>query len=131
MSAGRANKPPVYDGVEPLYIFRRKMMDYLESQKSDRLSDTLKLLNLILNTEYKYVMDMKRVINLPTKKQVVRILDENEELVKKLGLSMDADNVPHYLNNMLNRLGFSFMEYNGIDGNKFYTVKTFLINNRT
>lgn len=131
MATIRTKLPPVYDGVEPLYIFRRKMMDYLETQKFDRLSDTLKLINLILNTEYKYVMDMKRVTNLPTKKQVVQILDENEELVKKLGLSMDMMDVAHYINNMLNRLGFSFMEYNGVDGNKYYMVKTYLINKTT
>lgn len=103
-------------------------MDYLEVQKYDRLSDTLKLINLILNTEYKYVMDIKRVTNLPPKKYVIGILDENSELVGKLGLSMDADNVSLYINNMLNRLGFSFMEYNGVDGNKYYMVKTFRIN---
>jgi len=127
----RTNRPPVYDGIEPLYIFRRKMMDYLEVQKYDRLSDTLKLINLILNTEYKYVMDMKRVTNLPPKKKVVGILDDNSELVRKLGLTADTDNVSCYINNMLNRIGFSFMEYNGTDGNKYYMVKTFLIKQPT
>jgi len=121
---------PVYDGIESLYIYRRKMMDYLESQKIDRVQDTLKLINLILNTEYKFIIDVKKVSKLPTRKQIIGILDDNRQLVKNLGLSSDTDNIPQYINNMLNKLGFSFIGYDGVDGNKYYMVKTFLINTR-
>ena len=151
------NTPPVYDGIEPYYIFRRRWDAYIQkSQNKTTYDNILKFLNETMNTNYKSLIAMKKIdkSTLPSFKKILELITQNskyETLFRYMINSKQNNMVPldsskdeskasltshrdvrvlpnKIINRLLNNIGFSLIE---IKNKKeiYYTVKSYVIKN--
>lgn len=127
VSVYNVTEQPIYDGSEPLYIFRRKMESYCNNiLQREKYNETLKILNKIFKTKHKQLTLFRDIPydNLPTIKRTLGVL-------KKYSYQVDVynyDNTTEYvIDNILKRINYSFKK-STINDEIFYNVRLFRSN---
>jgi hypothetical protein len=113
------NKSSVYD-------MRRDLWKSLDDLQTSVNKDVLDFMNLIFDTNYKNLISFKIYDDdLPSKKHVLKIIKENKKLAKKINISIDIDfKIIDFLNNVLKKVNFYFVEHYDNDDNKYYKIKS-------
>ncbi len=124
------NKPPVYDGIEPYYIFRRKWEAYIQGKQNKKLHTSILLfLNQLFGTKYNSLVEMKKISfdMIPPSKKFLELITENAEYDNIFKINQNK-NIPtsKLIDSLLNRLNFSFVKINN-DKQAYYSVKTYRI----
>lgn len=117
---------PTYNGIEPYYLFKRRLDGYMNKKlKHDLHSNILCFLNLLFETDYKNLISIKKIKeqNIPSSDYVIDTIKTNKNFKDNFKIKYNR-NVPadKLLDRLLNKIGFSFAKK--IDGhNTYYFVK--------
>ena len=125
------DEPPVYDGEEPYYIFKRKWDAYLDNKITGTLhTHILSYMNSLFETEYTSLISIKKIEekDIPLNRYAVDLIKEDTNY-KKLFKIKYSLNVPTHkiIDRLLNTVNLSFVKINNKNGN-YYCVKTGLVN---
>ncbi len=108
-----------------VYDIRKELWDSLDSLHTQNVGDILTFMNLVCDSHYKNLIAIRIYgNNVPTKKYILKIIKENKDLAKKINISVDVDfKSMEFLNAILKKANFHFVEAHDKDDNKFYKVK--------
>jgi hypothetical protein len=106
--------PPVYDGVEPYFMFKRRWDAYHQKKINGKLhTHVLNFLNELFDAEYKSLISIKKIKadDMPPPKQVVDVINNNTDFKNNFKIKY-SQNIPSYkmINSLLNKVDFSFVE---------------------
>ncbi len=100
---------PELSNNEPFYLYRRKLNEYFMQRNKPLIIDAITLINLLFNTEYKHLSDIKKIKTLPTINHIETVIKNNGDLCNRLNFKGDID-VYVSLNKILNKLGFALVK---------------------
>lgn len=117
------NNVPQYDPSEPYYIYRRKLEQYFISQQSKYVSDTLDFLNLLFDSDYQHLTDMKKITSIPSFERVIDIIDKHKSLCERLRIKKkdEISDTLILINYLLKKSGFCLVKYG--EKMQFYRIK--------
>jgi len=118
---------PVYDGVEPYYIYKRRLDLYLNNKMNRPLhTQILNFINILFDSEYTSLISIKKIeaTKIPISKYIVDLIKEDENF-KKLFKIRCSENIPSdkMIDSLLNKVNFSFVKIESKKGD-YYCVKT-------
>ena len=124
------DSPPVYDGVEEYYLFKRRWDAYMDYKLNNTLRNyILEFINALFDTEYTNLMYIERIDEniIPASKYVVDLIKEDPNY-KKLFKIRCSTNIssPKMINSLLNKVGFSFVKMVSNKGS-YYCVKSGIV----
>jgi hypothetical protein len=120
--------PPVYDGVEPYYIFSRKWNTYVEKMRTKKIHNyILSFMNKLLSGDYKSLLEMKMITydKIPSSKKLSGLIKQEPEYEKILKMKYDK-NIPvvKVIDMLMSRINFSFVEFE-TKKETYYSVKPY------
>lgn len=121
------NNPPVYDGDEPYYLFKRRWDVYMDNKINNTLRKyILEFINSLFDTEYTSLISIKKIDekDIPASKYVVDLIkeDPNYSNLFKIRYNTNMPS-PKIINSLLNKLGFSFVKVTS-KKESYYRVKS-------
>jgi hypothetical protein len=119
---------PIYDGIEPYYMFERRLHKYIETKQNKHIHETiLEFLNLIFKSEYKSLKSIKKISKdlIPSSKKFVNILKSDNLYVETFKIRYNQ-NIPteKMINKLLEKISYRFVEKNN-GKSIYYDVKPF------
>lgn len=108
------SEPPVYDGVEPYFIFKRKWDAFLQSKQNKRIHVMiLEFLNRLLNTKYTSLRSIKKITfdMIPTPKKFIDMMTSDRDYIETFKIKY-SQNIPtiKMIDNLLAKVNFSLIE---------------------
>ncbi len=117
------NSVPQFNPDEPYYIFRRKLDQYFISQQIPKLTDTINLMNLLLNTDHTHILEFTKIMTFPSVQQIDDIIDKHVDLCKRLHIKKkEIDDTFTFMNSILKKVGFTLIKCG--TKNTYYRIKT-------
>lgn len=122
---GDVSDIPVYDGIEPYFIFKRRWDEFILNKNKHIHIKILEFLNKLLNTKYTNLISIKKITYdmIPCPKKFSQILTSDQDYVSTFRIR-HGSTIPtvKMLANLLSKINFSFVE---VDTGKelYYTVK--------
>ena len=120
--------PPIYDGDEPIYKFKRRWDMYIENKTNkDKYTNVLKFINNVFKTEYKNLLSIKELDekNIPTPKKLVKLI--NKEFKNCFDIKYNDTSIA-IINNILNIISYSLIMLTK-NNKTYYRVKYNLTQN--
>ena len=117
---------PVYDGVEPYFIFKRKWDAFFQNKQNKHIHITiLKFLNKLLCTNYMSLISIKKITfdMIPTSKKFTDLMTSDQDYVETFKIKY-KQNIPSVkmIDNLLAKVNFSLIEVD--NGNEiYYSIK--------
>jgi hypothetical protein len=117
---------PVYDGVEPYFIFKRKWDAFFQNKQNKHIHITiLKFLNKLLCTNYMSLISIKKIPfdMIPTSKKFTDLMTSDQDYVETFKIKY-KQNIPSVkmIDNLLAKVNFSLIEVD--NGNEiYYSIK--------
>lgn len=128
------NNPPVYDGIEPYYLFKRRWDSYMNNKLNHTLrKNILEFINSLFDTEYTNLISIKRIDekDIPASRYIVDLIKEDPNYRKLFKIRCSTNiSSPKMINSLLNKIEFSFVKMETNNGN-YYCVKAGIINTST
>jgi len=117
------NNVPQYNPDEPYYIYRRKLEQYFMSQQSKYVSDTLDFLNLLFDSDYQHLTDIKKITSIPPFERVIDIIDKHKSLCERLRIKKkdEISDTLILINSLLKKSGFCLVKYG--EKMQFYRIR--------
>jgi hypothetical protein len=109
-------EPPIYDENEPIYKFKRRWDLYIENKNNKAKYDNILIfINTIFKSEYKNLLSIKEIYEMPNLKQINKI-------AKKMNYTVNCNNPIDIINSILNTIDYSISSSNK-DGKIIYHIK--------
>lgn len=125
------DEPPIYDGEEDYYIFKRRWDMYMNNKLHQNLhTHILSFINTLFDTTYTSLVSIKKIEEnkIPAPKYVVDVIKEDENYRKLFKIKYSLSIPSHkMIDSLLNKINFSFVKVENKNGN-YYRVKTGIIN---
>lgn len=119
--------PPVYDGEEPMYLFNRRMEQYMQNTHNKQLHETiLEFLNKLLCTKYTSLRSIKKITYdaIPSSKKFTNMMESDRNYIEMFRIKYNHTlSTSKMINNILAKIGYSLSE---VDTGKelYYAVKS-------
>jgi len=108
------HESPVYDGVEPYFIFQRRWEAFCQSKQSKHIHELmLDFLNKLFCTNYKSLRSIKKITTdmIPTPKKFTDMMMSDRDYIETFKIRY-SQNIPtiKMLNNLLAKVSYSMVE---------------------
>jgi hypothetical protein len=122
--------PPVYDGEEPYYLFKRRWDAYINNKLTQTLHmHILSFINTLFDSEYTSLISIKKIDEkkIPAPKYVVDLIKEDNNYRKlfKIKYSLNIPS-PKMIDSLLNKINFSFVKMEN-KKSVYYCIKSGII----
>jgi hypothetical protein len=119
------SKPPVYDGEEPYFMFKRRFDKYIENKHKHKHEKIIEFLNKLFSTKYTNLRTIKKITldMMPTSDEFVDLMNSDSKNSEMFKIRYNKTIPVHkMINNLLNKINYSFVEK---DNGKeiFYSIK--------
>lgn len=128
------SKPPVYDGVEPYFLFKRRWDAFIQSKQCKRVHVTiLEFLNKLLCTKYTSLRSIKKITfdMIPTPKKFTDMMTSDRDYIETFKIKY-SQSIPtsKMIDNLLGKVNYSLVE---VDTGKelYYAVKPRSVSSRS
>lgn len=133
-SSGLMVSSPVYDGIEPYYLFRRRINAYLQTLRYKSTHENiLNLLNESMCTNYKCLLEIKKINKkkIPSCEKLLEIASRNSKYDVLIGIMKESEKNKinqscQLINKLLNTIKFSLLEI-PIGKETYCTIKSYII----
>lgn len=120
-----STKPPIYNGKEPYFVFKRRWDSFLVHKEQKEIHDIiLMFLNELFDTDHDSLIMIKNLPdkNLPDNETISELFESNDRY-QKLNMIYNK-NISNYqiIDTILAKINFSFVRAESKDG-IYYTVK--------
>jgi len=93
------------------------------SQQSKYVSDTLDFLNLLFDSDYQHLTDIKKITSIPPFERVIDIIDKHKSLCERLRIKKkdEISDTLILINSLLKKSGFCLVKYG--EKMQFYRIR--------
>jgi hypothetical protein len=120
-------KPPVYDGIEPYFMFKRRWDNFIQNKESKRIYvKILEFLNRLFSAKYTNLKSIKKITLdlIPTPKKFIDIMTSSDQNYVQIFKIRYSQSIPTFkmLDNLLAKVNFSLVM---VDTGKelYYSIK--------
>lgn len=109
--------------IEPYAVCFKRVQDYIIAANRQLRKDVLLLVNLILDSNYDHLVDIKKVFALPTKTATLAVLDNNKEIVERTKIKIvSTDDTLVIINKLLAKVNF-YLALVELPHKTFYSIR--------
>ena len=128
------NDIPVYDGIEPYFMFKRRFDMFIHTKCCKRIYELiLEFLNKLLCTKYTNLRSIKKITfdMIPSSKKFTDMILFNQEYIDTFKIIYN-EYIPTsmMINNLLGKVNYSLVEVN-IKNELYYTVKPSYVSSKS